>query len=192
MKACKPRLPHGPHAETGAALIIALILLVVITLLGVASLRGIVLEEKMVSNHYDRSLAFQAAEAGLRAGEALALAQSQAVPAHPLATALSTPTSPTQCSSSCNQGVCAPPGPYCHERWNRADFTGWVNVTGVNLTAQAGGAPQYFIEFLGNNFPCDPAQPNSNLSCTRYRVTARSNAGNDRAVVMLQSIYATQ
>lgn len=184
---------HRPsHRPRGAALIIALVLLVVITLVGVASLRGVVLEEKMAANHFDRSLAFQAAEAGLRAGEALALAQSQAVPAHPLAASLSVPTSATQCSSSCNSGVCAPPGQYCHERWNRSDFTGWVNVTGVNLTAQAGGAPQYFIEFLGSNFPCDPAQPASNLSCTRYRVTARSNAGDGRAVVMLQSIYATQ
>lgn len=179
-------------AQRGAALIIALVILVVITLLGVASLRSVVLEEKMVSNHFDRSLAFQAAEAGLRAGEALALSQAQQIPPHPLGQARTVPTSDTQCSSSCDQGVCSAPGQHCPERWNLPAFTGWVNVTGVTLTAQAGGAPQYFLEYLGSNFPCDPANPSSNLGCTRYRVTARSNAGDGRAVVMLQSIYATQ
>lgn len=185
-------LAYRHRPSQGVALVVALVLLLVITTMGVASIRSVVLEEKMASNHFDRALAFQAAEAGLRAGEALAHAQSQAVPPHPLAAALNTPTSANECSSSCNQGVCAPPGAFCNERWNIINFTGWVNANDIELTDLAGAAPQYFIEYLGSNFPCDPGQPDSNLTCTRYRVTARSNAGNDRAVVMLQSIYATQ
>lgn len=192
MKPNSPYVLKPASRPRGAALIISLVILVVITLLGVASLRNVVLEEKMVTNYYDRSLAFQAAEAGLRAGEALALAQSQQIPPHPIALSLTTPTSASQCSSSCSGGVCSAPGQHCHERWNMSSFTGWVTLTGTTLTAQAGNAPQYFIEFLGSNFPCDPADPVNNQNCTRYRVTARSNAGDGRAVVMLQSVYATQ
>ena len=76
--------------ERGAALIISMILLVLITLVGVASLRNVLLEEKMAANYYDRSLAFQSAEAGLRAGEAVAVAQASASPKHAQALALRT------------------------------------------------------------------------------------------------------
>lgn len=178
--------------ERGAALIISLILMVLITLVGIASLRNVVLEEKMASNFYDRSLAFQSAEAGLRAGEGVAAAQGTATPKHAQALALPTPTNNTQCSSSCSGGLCSAPGAHCEGRWNMAGFTGWTAATGVTLNAQAGSAPQYFVEFLGNTFPCDPNLPTANNTCTRYRISARSQTGADRAEVILQSVYATE
>lgn len=191
-----PRKVTPAPRERGAALIISLILLVLITLISVASLRNVVLEEKMVSNFYDRSLAFQSAEAGLRAGEAVAVAQASASPKHAQALALAVPTSATQCTSSCSGGLCSPPGPapdfFCEGRWNMTGFTGWTNATGVSLNTQAGSAPQYFVEFLGNTYPCDPATPLVNTTCARYRITARSQTGADRAEVMLQSVYATE
>jgi type IV pilus assembly protein PilX len=178
--------------ERGAALIISLILLVLITMVGVASLRNVVLEEKMASNYYDRSLAFQAAEAGLRAGEAVAVAQASTTPRHAQAIALAVPTSSAQCGTSCSGGLCSPPGVHCEARWEISSFVGWTDATGVTLNAQAGAVPQYFVEYLGNNFPCDPTQPTLNTSCARYRVTARSQTGGDRAEVILQSVYATE
>lgn len=192
----------SPRRERGAALIISLILLVLITLVGVASLRNVVLEEKMSANFYDRSLAFQAAEAGLRVGEGVAQAQASTSPKHTQALALGHPTDATQCSSTCSGGLCSPPGYYdtvlneyvtvCEGRWEMTGFTGWVTATGVTLNTQAGGAPQYFVEFMGNNFPCNPDEPTLNKTCARYRVTARSQAGADRAEVMLQSVFATE
>jgi type IV pilus assembly protein PilX len=180
------------HRESGAALIISLILMVLITLVGVASLRGVVLEEKMASNFYDRSLAFQAAEAGLRAGEGVAVGQASATPRHAQALALPIPTDNSQCATSCAGGLCSPPGDHCEGRWNMAGFAGWTDATGVSLNAQAGSSPQYFVEFLGNTFPCDPSQPLVNNVCARYRISARSQAGADRAEVILQSVYATE
>ena len=181
-----------PRQERGAALIVSLILMVLITLVGVASLRGVVLEEKMASNFYDRSLAFQSAEAGLRAGEGVAVGQASATPRHAQALALAIPTDNTQCASSCAGGLCAPPGDHCEGRWNLAGFAGWTDATGVTLNSQAGSSPQYFVEFLGNTFPCDSSQPLVNNTCARYRITARSQAGADRAEVILQSVYATE
>ena len=57
--------------QRGAVLIISLIMLLVLTLLGVTSMRTTVLEEKMAGNLRDKNTAFQAAETALRDGEAL-------------------------------------------------------------------------------------------------------------------------
>lgn len=55
--------------QSGAVLVIGLIILVVLTLLGVQSMRTNVAQERMASNMRDRNVAFQAAEAALREGE---------------------------------------------------------------------------------------------------------------------------
>lgn len=57
------------HREKGAALVVSLILLLIMTIIGVTSLRTTTLEEKMAGNMRDKSLAFQAAEAALRDAE---------------------------------------------------------------------------------------------------------------------------
>jgi type IV pilus assembly protein PilX len=52
--------------EAGSALIVALILLLVITILAVAGMQNTVLQERMAGNMHDRNIAFQQAERGLR------------------------------------------------------------------------------------------------------------------------------
>jgi type IV pilus assembly protein PilX len=52
--------------QRGAVLIMALLLLVVMTLLGLSAMRGAVMEERMAGNAHDHNMAFQAAESGLR------------------------------------------------------------------------------------------------------------------------------
>ena len=64
--------------ESGAALIVALILLMVMSLLGLSSIRSTSSQEKMSANAYDRSLAFQSAENALRMGEKAAIAWAKA------------------------------------------------------------------------------------------------------------------
>lgn len=59
---------HRTH-EQGAALVLGLIMLLVVTLLGVAGMRDTLLQEKMAGNMRDREVALQAAEAALRTGE---------------------------------------------------------------------------------------------------------------------------
>ena len=55
--------------QRGAVLIVALVLLLVLTILGVAGVQNTTMEERMTGNYRDRFSAFQAAEAALRAGE---------------------------------------------------------------------------------------------------------------------------
>jgi type IV pilus assembly protein PilX len=56
----------GKGQQKGAVLIVGLILLMVITLLALAGIQGVSLQERMSGNAYDRNLAFQAAESALR------------------------------------------------------------------------------------------------------------------------------
>lgn len=161
--------PRG--SQGGIALVVALILLVVMTLVGLSGLRNVTLEERMTANTFDRSVSFQAAEAALK--EAEVLVQTQNLTMRPGAGICIAAT-----------GVCGPPVPLTQERW--IDNTApWVNATalangGINIT------PQYMIEFL-ELFPC-PGGP-AGTDCPRYRITSRSNAGADRSDVLLQSIY---
>ena len=56
-------------AQRGAALIVALIMLVIMALLGVAAMQNTTMEERMAGNVRQQYRAFQAAEAGLRRAE---------------------------------------------------------------------------------------------------------------------------
>ena len=73
------RLPK--HEQSGAALIVVLLLLLVVTLLGLASMRGAIMQERMAANTAARGVAFQVAEAGLRQAEILARDATLAFPA---------------------------------------------------------------------------------------------------------------
>ncbi len=164
-----------PQRQAGVALVVALILLVIMTLVGLSALRTVTLEERMTAQTFDRSLSFQAAEAALREAELLVEA-----------------TVPTPVAlAPCVAGICGAPDPAATMRWADAAFTGWQNATAV-ANGPISITPQYIVEYLGNTFPCLPGTPALGNDCKRYRITARSNAGNDRAAVMLQSIFAAE
>jgi len=66
----RPHPPASTGRQRGAVLIISLIFLLLMTLIGVISMQGTTLQERMAGNTRDRNLALQASEAALRAGEA--------------------------------------------------------------------------------------------------------------------------
>lgn len=173
------RLTHlsgNPDRQAGASLIVVMILLLIMTLRGLAVLRGTLLEERISANLLDRSVGFQAAESALREGEALAA------------------TSPVAPASGCDaSSVCSLPDASATDRWLNASFGGWRNST-ANL-GTLGGTPQYFIEFMGlaPTWPgCDRKMPIDDLCLSpRYRITARSQSA-DRAQVLLQTNFIVQ
>lgn len=178
---------YSVRAQRGAALLLVLILLLVMTLLGLASMRGSLLEERMSASVYDRGIAFQASEAALREAEALAATN---------------PGYPT--SGNCVGGLC-PERPLVAdtdvEYWLAAG-TGWRNATvDVNVDNDGAGAgtainttPQFIIEPIGrgpNWFACERQVPVNPLCLTpRLRVTARTNEVG-RSQVLLQSTVST-
>jgi type IV pilus assembly protein PilX len=182
-------LHRSPRTQQrGATLVVVLVLLLLMTLLGLASLRGTLLEERMTSNLLDRSIGFQNAEAALREAEAL-VAGAVAVPAN-----------------GCNaQGICATPVATDVERWRDAAFAGWRTSPTISA-ADPANRPQFIVEFMGEfpntldnnlNRSANEAQygAQGGVQLRRYfRVTARSRdpGANDRSFVVLQSSIAVR
>jgi len=169
-----------PRRQRGAVLGIVLVLVIVVTVLGLSSLRGTLMQERMAGNMYDRSLGFQAAEAALREAEAL-LEQASIREAFPA-------------SGDCSNGLCPTPTAGSADRWTSSTFSGWRNAT-VNVGSLAGAAPQFIIEYMNQapNWPgCDRMTPvHERCLSGRYRITARSAAGSERAQIILQSTVST-
>lgn len=57
------------HRERGAVLIIGLIMLLLLTIIGISSIQGTDLQERMAGNSRDHNIAFQASEAAIRSAE---------------------------------------------------------------------------------------------------------------------------
>lgn len=176
MKRNATSCPCTPRRHRGVALIISLILLVVVTMLGLAAIRSITQEERMAGYSLARSLAFQATESALRSAEVL-------VETHK--------PQPATCDDSSGVMTCPAPLPTATPRWEDNTFTDWSSLPEVGSGVLA-ITPQYFVEYLGSTFPCNPIDIVDNLNCKRYRITARSAArGGNATAVMLQSVYAT-
>ena len=176
-----PRPLHRPRAQRGVALVLGLILLVVMTLFGLLVVRNISGDERMAGYTYDRALALQGAEAALRQAEALV----ETIKPQPTSGCSDFTVSPDTVR------VCAAPAATDTPRWLDSSFTGWVAATAVS-SGSLTVTPTYFVEYLGDAFPCstNPDCSSQPCNCLRYRVTARvGQAG--RAQVMLQSVYAT-
>lgn len=169
----------------GVALVISLILLVVMTIFGLAGVRLVSSEERMVAQTYDRALAFQAAESQLREAEIAIETAGQP-----------SPVAGADCSLQGALQVCGAPAATASPRWTDAASSDWKAGSEVKVTSASGSTeitivPDYFVEYLGDSFPCGFDPVNSADNCKRYRVTVRVNQGGGRAAVTLQSVYAT-
>lgn len=171
--------------ESGAALIVVLMLLVVVTLLGLASMRGALMQEKMAASTAARAVAFQVAESGLRQAELIVRDGSVALP--------DTPT--------CADGLCGNPGATGTPAWQASGFwakggSGYRTGTAVETSIGA-VAPRFVIEGYGTAASTDSGtQQCIDLSkpcmiATRqniYRMTSYASTPNGSEVI-LQSLY---
>lgn len=171
------RTATPPNSERGFSLIVSLILLVVITLVALAGMRSVAMESRMSASSYDRSLAFQSAETGVREAEAMAAAASAA--AFPVV--------------GCAAGYCAERAAAATARWADGAFPSWQDATSAvsdnaitpNLIVERNGEGENWVG-CGQEIPRQP-----NCRTPRFRVTGRSTA-DGRATVILQSDVATQ
>lgn len=168
----------GARRQSGVSLVIVMVLLIAMSLLGVAILRSSAMQERMGANLRDRSLAFQAAEAALRYAQDVILGGG--------AWDTNVPT-PADCN---NLGIC-PPGT------KESDVT-WRDVPAAAFDATAAGLaaqPEYWIEYLGTGparkGACDSLPPSPDCESPMYRITVRSRA-EGRADVVLQSTVVSR
>lgn len=162
-----------PQAQQGAALAVSLIMLLILTLLGVTAMQTTIFEERMAGNARDANTAFQAAEAGLRAGEAYLNLTASIGPFDGSAGLYDQDTAP------------APANLESDSSWPAAA------VTYGGSLSEVAAAPEYIIEHMR-----PVLDPDSSLAADEpladsgiYRITARGTGNTDTAVAVLQSTY---
>ncbi len=179
--------PRFRSTQRGVALAVALILLVVAVMLGLAASRGTLMQERMSANMYDRSLAFQRAESGLRDAEFAISGSWKIADLHGV-----------DCSPAVASCTEMPANTFTDTDAN------WVDVRSafeVN-SALTPGKPQYTVELMGtgsgtSNLGLDANADANNYgtpyppdNVAYYRVTARSSQPTDvgdRSIVVLQT-----
>ncbi|GAB6067343.1 pilus assembly protein [Methylothermus subterraneus] len=151
--------------QIGAALIVSLVMLLVMTILGVAAVQSVILEERMAGNYFDRNVAFQAAEAALRQAEAVIAAN--AAPFDPF----------DQTAFNGSNGL------YNTLSGSPIDIgsTASTAVPGTSLPEVA-NQPVYIIELIQKS--CNGSGDNA-----LFRITARAWGRDANTVVTLQSLF---
>lgn len=164
--------------QRGAALIVSLLILLVMTLIGLSGMQTTVLEERMAGNFKNRNLAFQSAESALREGEEF-LRTTPILPSFNGTTlGLYQPTTTGQ------------------PRWHD-DNTDWSSgalpdgvITYGGALAEVAASPGYIIEeMLPVLESTGSLETGTALEHRYYRVTSRAVGGTTSAVVMLQATY---
>jgi type IV pilus assembly protein PilX len=147
--------------QSGVVLPVSMIMLLLLTLISITSSQVAGLEEKMAGNSRDSNLAFQAAEAALRAGEAATAGTPT----------LYTGTQPID--------------------WTNAAVTTYSGGTLTGISQAPVYAIEDLGGTGGSDecSPCEGGAPPPSAGSRLYRITARGTGGTTDAVVVLQSTY---
>jgi len=200
-----------PKKQSGVALIVGLVILLLLTLIMITALKVTALEERMSGNSQNRNVAFQAAESALREAEASILqhvylnpqvdwngdGSQEANPFRPFKMTngyFQNATAPV-----CWEGLCGTTDPLQSEGFMAvttstpaADFhtavgsrTATTGITGLAVDADGNWIePEYIIEYATDE--ADTTRPNQRY--VWFRITARA-WGPGNSVEQLQSVY---
>jgi type IV pilus assembly protein PilX len=177
------------NRQRGAVLVVSLLLLLVMTVLALGTSQATRMQERMAGNSRDHSLALQAAEAGLRAGERLVDDPAKT-------------TAPFVCSSghceiyelgtlTWDLNLSYADQAFAIKDWwttNAWDYAASQQIGGTDL---AHADPQYYIEEMEevtDSLTIPPSGPPP--SRIYYRITSRAEGGTPTAQVVLQSTFA--
>lgn len=176
MSNCYPTMPLASR-QRGVVLIVALSLLLVLTILAVSSMQVATTQERISGNTRDRVLAFQAAEAALRAGE-------EAMQAAVLGSFNGSNGRYEICAQGDTRTACQKPD------WNTKNSTGWV-VLAADTIEHTARPPEYIVEKYSRlkqqGSAIDSDKPYNNVE--HFRVTARGFGTTSKSMVVLQTTY---
>lgn len=195
----RPALVPARFAQRGMSMIISLVMLIAITLIGLAAIGSSVMQEKIVGNTKDMNLALEAAEAGLRDAEADIAANITSGSAFTSAGAAGLWTTPSTWGT-----------PTSTPLWQLVDWSGdaqslattrfYGQFTGAQLTGMTSAPPLYaalplyVIEKLSTVQPGQGdawgqgVAPSSNAG-VYYRISVYATGGRPDTHVVMQSIY---
>lgn len=172
-----PRIlsPGRPAGQRGAVLVVALVMLVVLTVLGIGTSRNSLIEERLTGNTQDSGIAFQVAEASLREGERFL--QQPVLPYFDDADGLYRPAPPDE-----------------NPLWVSIDWEGETRVYEGTATAPGSlsrAEASYFIEELPRVItPGESLAADTPVDEPRFfRVTSRGVGATGNTTAVLQSTY---
>ena len=167
--------------QKGAALIVTVLLMMVISLLALTAMMRNNLDERMAFNQRDRQVALQAAEAALREAEDAVRARF----------GITLDESFFFGRNDCTQadGWCQPNTP--EQGWAGLNDAAWSNGSTATLAlstrssmTNVSAQPRYIIEYQGSE------KIAASLFCVaRFLITARALGRNANSIVTLQSQY---
>jgi len=165
--------------QSGIALIIGLLVLVLLTLISVTAIRMTTLEERMASNMRNQSIAFQAAESALREAEGtIANNGGENNPYKPLQ--LTGGPFQNAGDNPCVSGLCGTTSPLQSENIKTATGLATASTGISNIAAE----PQYMIELMF----VEPSVDSARLYAT-FRITTQAWGSDTNSYIQLQSTY---
>lgn len=171
------RTPMNSHRrQCGMALFLSLVFLLVLTLIGVSSMRGTTMEERMASNLRDKSLAIGAAEAALRAAE-------QRIESWDLPPGSGDDCGDSGCPLVWEPGVLNASNP---DIWSDARTVTYAGFT--NDDSLLADPPRYYVEQIADDSGLSPDETGN--ATVHYRITARGIGGGSDTRTMLQTTFA--
>lgn len=173
--------PTTKQTQQGTVLIVALLMLVVMTILGVSSMSTTSLEEKMAGNFRDRQIAFNAAET--------ALAQAEAY--------VNDNINSASVFNGNNGLYDSYDGPTQHDAFDDAWWSGSNSIVLADTIDEVSTQPRYTIEYRGDIGADEGTSVNiggygessGGGEITSFRITVRATGLSDNSVVFLQSYY---
>ncbi|MDZ4730045.1 MAG: PilX N-terminal domain-containing pilus assembly protein [Xanthomonadales bacterium] len=193
--------PHNISKQSGFALIVGLVVLLLLTLIMLTALKLASLEERMAGNLRNQNIAFQAAESALREAEALISSSATAIDLNGDGTNEANPFNPMNLYAGpfqqtttpvCVNGLCQRSEPVCVSgncTWPAApsaairDLMDTAAVRTADLEISGIPEPQYVIELLPIDWSTDERR-----RFMTFRITAIARGGAN-SLVQLQSTY---
>lgn len=166
------------RSQEGVVLIVGLIMVLLLSIIALAAMRGSGLQEAMMGNTRDRNIAFQAAEAGLTAGEAVVNEDLVAV----------APSCPS--AGICSGDLDATPS----QSVLYFDDDAWTDKTVLttSMALPTKSQPQYIVEELALYRPDDGSSVDGIGGVTQivpYRITSKGVGLTKESTAILQSYY---
>ncbi len=179
------RLPVNRKSQSGVTLVVGLMILLVITIIAVAVIQVVLMQERMARNLRDQTIAFEYAETALRAAETAINANT--ISGIPFQYSRFSTACTATVGGSTYYGLCLP-STTSTPQWRRVDWSdGSVTTVGVDTPAPPANvdSPRYAIELLSGK---PVFLVGKGCSTAVFRISARG-FGPNNAVVNIQSVY---
>jgi type IV pilus assembly protein PilX len=165
---------HTLVRQRGAVLAISLLVLLVMTVLGVAAMGSTTLQERMANNNRQQQLAFQAAEAALRAAEIYLANTINSVTALNVNFNSAAPMIGLYSQRAPMTGMATFPLPAGFNIYDDNDWLAAGNAVEVNTLPSVTRHPRYIIEYVGRVGapPNDYSGKKPDIRQYGFRVTA--------------------